>query len=250
MTDWYYASQDNQQVGPVAGEQLVELFERGVITRETLVWREGLDNWLPLRRFFDELGLREAATASAAAVTVEEPAPAAEVHVRPPDIPAEAVTPRVSSPIHVPVMSVPPPRTGKSGCAIAAIVALILCVALGGLLAAIAIPAYKDFQHRVEITSALTSATAHQTAIAEFQQRNGSCPDNTSEGFKPAEDYAGTNIAAIKFGQFEGGNCGMEVKLRGDDIEGKFLWLEHAGDDWRCSSEIKDSLLPATCRRH
>lgn len=250
MTDWYYASQDNQQVGPVAGGQLVELFERGVITRETLVWREGLDNWLPLRRLFDELGLREAAAAPAAAVTVEEPASATEVHVRPPDVPAEAVAPKVSSPVHVPVMSVPPPRTGMSGCTIAAIVALGLCVVLGGLLAAIAIPAYKDFQHRAEITSALTSAMAHQTAIAEFQQHNGSCPDNSSEGFKPAEDYAGTNIAAIKFGQFEDGNCGMEVKLRGDDIEGKFLWLEHAGDDWRCSSEIKDSLLPVTCRSH
>ena len=67
MADRYYASKDNQQSGPVAADQLAALFQAGEISRESLVWREGLDNWLPLRRLFDELGLQEAAPATPAA---------------------------------------------------------------------------------------------------------------------------------------------------------------------------------------
>lgn len=248
MADWYYASKDNQQIGPVPGEQVAALFSAGELSRETLVWREGLDNWLPLRRVFEELGLQDAPAAPGAAADLPPPAP--EARPRPPEVPPPAERPRVSSPAHVPVTSVPPPRSGMSGCAIALIVMVVIAVLGGGLLAAIAIPAYKDFQHRTQITAVLVAAMEHQSAVAEFQQQNGRCPDNGSEGFKPAESYAGANIAAIRFGQFEDGNCGMEVKMRGDDIEGKLLWLEHAGDDWRCSSEIKDKLLPANCRRH
>ena len=89
-----------------------------------------------------------------------------------------------------------------------------------------------------------------EQAVAEFQQQNGTCPDNASQGFQTPESYSDEYVASIKFGQFENGGCGMEVTMRGGELEGKRLWLEHAGDDWRCSSEIKDELLPANCRSH
>ena len=250
MADWYYASKDNQQIGPVAGEQLAALFHAGEISRETLVWREGLENWLPLRRSCDELGLQEASAAAAAAVDVPAPPPAPEASPQPPAVPPAAAKPRVSSPAHVPVTSVPPPRTGMSGCAIAAIVTAVVLVLVIGALAAIAVPAYRAFERRAGVSVAMTTAMTHQQAVAEFQQQHDTCPDNTSQGFQSPESYADEHVASIKFGQFEDGNCVMEVKMRGGDLEGKLLWLEHAGDDWRCSSEIKDELLPANCRSH
>lgn len=45
--EWYY-EKDNQQNGPVPVETLLALLERREISRDTLVWREGLDNWQPL----------------------------------------------------------------------------------------------------------------------------------------------------------------------------------------------------------
>lgn len=44
--NWYYV-ENGQQRGPVTEEDFAALAARGVITAETLVWREGLEKWLP-----------------------------------------------------------------------------------------------------------------------------------------------------------------------------------------------------------
>jgi len=46
--NWFYALDDRQQ-GPVADSQLDVLLQGGMIKPETLVWREGMANWQPLR---------------------------------------------------------------------------------------------------------------------------------------------------------------------------------------------------------
>jgi uncharacterized RDD family membrane protein YckC len=46
--NWYYV-QDGKQAGPVDEGQFRSLIQSGVITLETLVWKEGLTNWRPLR---------------------------------------------------------------------------------------------------------------------------------------------------------------------------------------------------------
>jgi uncharacterized membrane protein len=45
--DWYYVSQ-GQPAGPIPEEQLAELLRNGTVTAATLVWRNGLANWIPL----------------------------------------------------------------------------------------------------------------------------------------------------------------------------------------------------------
>ncbi len=44
--DWYYASGADQK-GPVGDDELQRLAQQGVVTPETLVWREGLTSWQP-----------------------------------------------------------------------------------------------------------------------------------------------------------------------------------------------------------
>jgi hypothetical protein len=46
--NWYYES-GGQQQGPVADSELDRLLAEGKITLDTLVWREGLAGWTPLR---------------------------------------------------------------------------------------------------------------------------------------------------------------------------------------------------------
>lgn len=46
--NWYYES-GGQQQGPVADSELDRLLAEGKITPETLVWREGMAGWTPLR---------------------------------------------------------------------------------------------------------------------------------------------------------------------------------------------------------
>jgi hypothetical protein len=44
--NWHYA-ENGQSAGPVTDEQLAQLFQSGRINRSTLVWREGLPDWVP-----------------------------------------------------------------------------------------------------------------------------------------------------------------------------------------------------------
>jgi uncharacterized RDD family membrane protein YckC len=46
--NWHYVEQ-GQQAGPVADEQLQKLFREGKINADTLVWSEGMANWIPFR---------------------------------------------------------------------------------------------------------------------------------------------------------------------------------------------------------
>jgi uncharacterized RDD family membrane protein YckC len=46
--DWHYA-QNGLQIGPISGDRLLELAHTGVVTPDTLIWREGMPEWKPLR---------------------------------------------------------------------------------------------------------------------------------------------------------------------------------------------------------
>lgn len=64
MTEWYYA-EGQQRQGPVPEQDIRQLFQRGQLTLETLVWREGMAQWAELRTKVDELQLQELATVAA-----------------------------------------------------------------------------------------------------------------------------------------------------------------------------------------
>lgn len=45
---WYYADGDRQR-GPVSDEEFQEMVDHGRIREETLVWKDGMENWQPLK---------------------------------------------------------------------------------------------------------------------------------------------------------------------------------------------------------
>lgn len=45
--NWFYATKDKTQAGPVDETTLSELLRSGTITPETLIWKEGMDGWKP-----------------------------------------------------------------------------------------------------------------------------------------------------------------------------------------------------------
>ncbi len=46
--DWYYVDAQRQQQGPILYEDLRLAFQREHLSRESLVWCEGMDAWQPL----------------------------------------------------------------------------------------------------------------------------------------------------------------------------------------------------------
>ena len=74
MTQWYYADAQRQRQGPVDTDTLRARLEQGVIDRSSLVWREGLAQWVTLAEVAAELGL-ETPAATPETASVFTPAP-------------------------------------------------------------------------------------------------------------------------------------------------------------------------------
>jgi len=67
---WYFVA-NNERYGPLPAQALVEYLRDGRITRETLVWREGMTDWAPLAQMQTEL-VPPPAGAPAVEPTVEQ----------------------------------------------------------------------------------------------------------------------------------------------------------------------------------
>lgn len=55
MSMWYYADAGHVRQGPIDAASLVQLRLQGRLGWETLVWREGMGDWRPMREFAAEL---------------------------------------------------------------------------------------------------------------------------------------------------------------------------------------------------
>ncbi|WP_115514058.1 RDD family protein [Xanthomonas arboricola] len=77
MTQWYYADAQRQRQGPVDTDTLAARLSQGIIDHTSLVWREGLPQWVTLSEVASELGLDTLAPASPP-TAAEAPMPAHE----------------------------------------------------------------------------------------------------------------------------------------------------------------------------
>ncbi|MDL5367906.1 GYF domain-containing protein [Xanthomonas sp. NCPPB 2654] len=228
MSAWYYADAARHRHGPLSTAELRERVRDGLLERTTLVWREGMPEWQPLQALAAELGLPAVAT----------PPPL------PPPPPVATAT------------AVAAPRAGLSGCGIGAIVAIVLglvLVAVLGILAAIAMPAYRDYTLRAHARTAIDGLDLLKGEVVAFAAQQGRCPVNGDPGFDAAQDYASEFVKQVRIGRFDNGHCGLEATLHApgkDKLDGKALWLDYDAQAaaWNCSSELDDRYLPAHCR--
>ncbi len=58
------------------------------------------------------------------------------------------------------------------------LIELMIVVAIIGILAAIAIPAYQDYTIRSQVTEGLSLASSVKTGVSEFYAQNGTWPAN------------------------------------------------------------------------
>ncbi|MDT0634279.1 pilin [Spectribacter hydrogenooxidans] len=126
------------------------------------------------------------------------------------------------------------------------LIELMIVVAIIGILAAIAIPAYQDYVKRSKVTELVTAGSACKTSVAEYWQTNGNLPTNLEE--------SGCRSATSQYVSSIGVSNGIisVTSQNIPDANGDYvLTPDVSGDtiEWSCTnSTISDTYLPANCR--
>ncbi|MDX1517420.1 MAG: pilin [Woeseiaceae bacterium] len=134
------------------------------------------------------------------------------------------------------------------------LVELMIVIAIIGILASIAIPAYQDYSIRAQVAEGLNLAGTAKNAIKTYAAEYGTWPaDNAQAGIAANTEIRGGYVSQVTVV-----NGVIDVEYGGDAhavLIGMALQLSpttSAGSlDWNCASagnEIADRHLPAICR--
>lgn len=143
-------------------------------------------------------------------------------------------------------------QRGLGGCAIAFAIAMVLMIGLAvvGIIAAVALPAYQQYTARAQFAGIDASLAPLRMQVQEAVLATGQCPDNTSTGFNAPESYAAPGISRIVVGEFEDGFCGISVWMppAGGTVERQFLAeFDPEEEVWYCTNKAGDVRLPGWC---
>ena len=130
----------------------------------------------------------------------------------------------------------------------------MIVVAIIGILAAIAVPMYRDYIIRAQVSEGLNLSSGAKVEVAEYFQDRGSMPaDNTAAGLAASNEIQGNYVSDVNV-------AGGVVTVRfGNDanalIIGETITLTPdtttpGSVPWICASGgvISDRHLPAACR--
>jgi type IV pilus assembly protein PilA len=130
------------------------------------------------------------------------------------------------------------------------LIELMIVVAIIGILAAIAIPAYQDYTRRAHVSEGLSVAAGAKTSVTEYYSSNGKWPtDNTAAGLAAPADIKGNAVKSVEVNQskltitynVKTGVDGSTVILQGKDVAGSITWDCKGGT-------VVAKYRPANCR--
>ena len=130
------------------------------------------------------------------------------------------------------------------------LIELMIVVAIIGILAAVAIPAYQDYTVRAKVTEGLSLASAGKTAVSEYFSTNGVLPtDNTLAGMAPAASISGNHVQEVRVGALGV----IAVLFTGNPIGGSTIFLTPTtaagGIAWNCTGgSLEGKYRPSSCR--
>ncbi|HEZ3078679.1 TPA: pilin [Neisseria meningitidis] len=150
------------------------------------------------------------------------------------------------------------------------LIELMIVIAIVGILAAVALPAYQDYTARAQVSEAILLAEGQKSAVTEYYLNHGKWPgDNSDAGVATSADIKGKYVQKV---EVKNGVVTAEMKSSGvnKEIKGKKLSLwakrQNGSVKWFCgqpvtrtaadsddvaaatANGINTKHLPSTCR--
>ncbi|HEZ7288009.1 TPA: pilin [Neisseria meningitidis] len=122
------------------------------------------------------------------------------------------------------------------------LIELMIVIAIVGILAAVALPAYQDYTARAQVSEAILLAEGQKSAVTEYYLNHGTWPsDNSAAGVASSSTIKGKYVEKV---EVKNGVITAEMKSSGvnKEIQGKKLSLWAKRQDgsvkWFCGQPV------------
>lgn len=134
------------------------------------------------------------------------------------------------------------------------LIELMIVVAIIGILAAVALPAYQDYTKRARVSEALSLMSGAKASVTEYFSANNTWPaDNATAGLATATSISGNSVKSVTVaGSTITAAVSSNVQTGGGNLVLQASSGTGGGVTWSCKAAVGTTVnakyLPSECR--